>query len=219
MHKRQWLGLTVSLGLMVPVPGAGIQVDEWIAHFQIDKGDLLSTGRNPYFILEPGYYLVLKGGNARLTITVLSETRTVDGLETRVVEERETRGGQLIEVSRNYFALHEATDDVYSFGEDVDMYRGGWVINHGGAWLSGTDGARFGLMMPGEVAVDAKYYQEIAPEVGMDRAKIVGTSETVSAPAGCSRTISRWRRPLRWSRSSRSSSITPPASAWCRMDR
>src|SRR5215471_8192131 len=53
---------------------------------------LASTGRNPYFILEPGYQYVYQGkerGNkVDLTVTVLNETKPVAGIETRVIEER-----------------------------------------------------------------------------------------------------------------------------------
>ncbi|MEJ7638178.1 MAG: PepSY-like domain-containing protein, partial [Singulisphaera sp.] len=56
--------------------------DEWTADFASEKADLVSTGRNPYFVLEPGYQLVFEGGKDRLTITVLDETKTIDGVET-----------------------------------------------------------------------------------------------------------------------------------------
>lgn len=55
----------------------------------------------PYFILEPGYSLILDGGGEPLVITVLKETAMVDGIETRLVEERETKGGRLGEIPRN----------------------------------------------------------------------------------------------------------------------
>src|SRR3989442_11306424 len=119
-----------------------------------------------------------------LIITVLNETKQVDGVETRVVEERETKDGQLIEVARNYFAISKGTNDVFYFGEDVDMYRNGQVVSHDGSWLSGVNGAKFGIIMPGRPLLKARYYQEVAPNVAMDRATIVSTSETVQTPAG-----------------------------------
>lgn len=183
MRKCRRHELIGTIALVTILLGAGVQ-DEWVAHFHVEDEDLVTVGRNLYFILEPGHYLVLEGGAARLTITVLDETRIVDGAETRVVEERETWRGRLVEVSRNFFAINERTGDVYYFGEDVDMYRDGRVASHRGAWRSGVDEARFGLMMRGGVALHAKYYQEIAPGVAMDRAEIVGTDETVSTAAG-----------------------------------
>jgi hypothetical protein len=156
----------------------------WTREFAVERGELSATGRNSYFILEPGQQSVYEGGGERLVITVLDETKTVDGVETRVVEERETKNGKLVEVSRNYFAISKRTNSVYYFGEDVDIYNDGKVVNHSGAWLAGVKDARFGLMMPGQAMLKAKYYQEIAPGVAMDRAEIVSLSATVNTPAG-----------------------------------
>lgn len=156
----------------------------WISDFQIDKNDLTSTGRNPYFILEPGYSLHLEQGTERLAITVLDETRMVDGVETRIVEERETKNGQLVEISRNFFAISRRTQAVYYFGEEVDIYKAGKIVSHEGAWQAGINGARFGLMMPGEPVRGFKFYQEVAPGVAMDRAEIVSLNEALKTPAG-----------------------------------
>lgn len=156
----------------------------WTDRFDVDRHDLRSTGRNPYFILEPGYVLTLDHGRERLVITVLPDTRVIDGVETRVVEERETNGAAVVEVSKNYFAINSRTSDVFYFGEDVDIYKNGKVTGHEGAWLSGVGGARFGLMMPGAPAAGARYYQEIAPRVAMDRAQILTLGDTLVTPAG-----------------------------------
>ena len=56
----------------------------WTTAFVLDPGELVTTGRNPYFILEPGYVLTLEDGKTRLVITVLDETRRIDNVETRV---------------------------------------------------------------------------------------------------------------------------------------
>ena len=146
----------------------------WSHDFSSEKADLISTGRNPYFVLEAGHVLVLEDNDGlRLTITVLDETKKVDGVECRVVEEREVKGGKEIEVSHNYFAISKRTNSVYYFGEDA-----------GGAWMSGEKGAKFGLMMPGLPLLKARHYQEIAPGDAMDRAEIVSVDETVKTPAG-----------------------------------
>lgn len=156
--------------------------------FSIDKSDLSSRGSNRFFVLEPGFQLLLEGkahGKAALlTITVLKETRLVDGVETRVVEEKETIGGQIVEISRNFFAISRKTSDVFYFGEEVDIYKNGQVVKHEGAWLSGVNGARFGLAMPGTPLLGARYHQEIAPGVAMDRAEVVSLTETFETPAG-----------------------------------
>jgi hypothetical protein len=86
-------------------------------------------------------------------------------------------------VSRNYFAIDKKTKDIYYFGEEVDIYRNGKVVEHEGAWLSGVDGAKFGLMMPGEPKVGDRFYQEMAPRIAMDRAEIVSLEEPMKTPA------------------------------------
>jgi hypothetical protein len=184
MHRFPLAPLVIAGGILVLMLGAPLRAETWTTEFPIDKQDLASTGRNPYFILEPGHYLVLRGGDVELTITVLTETKMVDGVQTRVVEERETKAGKLSEISRNYFAISKRTNDVYYFGEDVDIYEGGKVVSHSGAWLSGVNGARFGLYIPGQPSVNARYYQEVAPGVAMDRVEIISLTETVRTPAG-----------------------------------
>ncbi len=156
----------------------------WADRFDVDKKSFVSVGANDFFRLEPGFYLVLEKGKERLVITVLDETRVVDGVETRVVEERESKGGELVEVSRNFFAFNTADRGVYYFGEEVDIYKNGQVVRHEGAWESGQNGARFGLMVPGRPEVGARFYQEIAPGVAMDRARIVSLDASIRTPAG-----------------------------------
>src|SRR5215468_5998152 len=120
---------------------------QWTMDFDVDDSDLASVGVNPYFSLEPGYALNLSAGAQELTITVLNETRKFGNVETRIVEERETKAGKPVEVSRNFYAISKRTNAVFYFGEDVDTYRDGKVSGHEDAWLSGMNGARFGLMM------------------------------------------------------------------------
>lgn len=167
-------------------PGGQAAKADWTTLFP--REPFVTRGANPYFILEPGYTLVLEGRdgrkNAHLTITVLDETVVVDGVETRVVEERELLDGVLYEVSRNFFVLGRTTNSVYYFGEDVDFYQNGQVVDHRGSWRSGIGGARFGVIMPGIFLLGAKYYQEIAPEIALDRAEHVSMTEVVETPAG-----------------------------------
>ena len=141
-------------------------------------------GLNSFFVLEPGYQLVLenkKGG--RLVISVMNETRKIGNVETRMVEENESESGKTIEISRNFFAFCSETGGVYYFGEEVVIYKNGKIAKHEGAWLAeGKNKA--GLAMPGLTLLGARYYQELAPGIAMDRAEIVSLTETRQTPAG-----------------------------------
>ncbi len=156
--------------------------------FAVEKGDLSSTGKSDYFVLEPGFVATYEGSEEGkkivLTITVTDQTKLVDGVETRVVEEKESADGKVIEISQNYFAISKSTGDAYYFGEDSVTYKDGKEVNREGSWLAGVAGARFGLAMPGKPKVGDAYYQEVAPKVAMDRAEIVSVSETLKTPAG-----------------------------------
>ena len=70
------------------------------------RGGFTLVSTNPYFPLDVGRQLILTGeedGEAVvLQVTVLDRTRTIAGVTTRVVEEREFHDGELAEVSWNY---------------------------------------------------------------------------------------------------------------------
>ena len=116
---------------------------------------------------------------------MLEATKEINGIVTRVVEEREERYGTVYDISRNFVALDAATGDVLYFGETVDAYQHGRVVSHPGAWQAYTNGARPGLLIPGAPPrVGMKYYQELEPEVAMDRARVLQVGAVVHTPAG-----------------------------------
>ena len=152
-----------------------------------DSCSFLPNGRNPFFILEPGYQLVLEGieegDTMKLTITVLDEIKRVGNVDTRIVEEKEIVNGEIVEISKNFFAFCRENGSIYYFGEEVDNYKNDKVENHDGSWIAGGKN-KAGLLMPGFILLGARYYQEIAPGVAMDRAEIISINETVQTPAG-----------------------------------
>jgi hypothetical protein len=178
------IGVAGLLGCAAePVRSAGKPEDDagYRRSFDVDAKQLGTVGDNPYFPLTPGLRIHLVGKDEAVVVSVLAETKRVDGVETRVVEERETEDGELVEISRNYFAIDRATGDVYYFGEDVDDYANGKVVGHGGAWLSGVNGAKFGLIMPGKPSVGDKFYLEMAPGA-VERVEIVDQGATLETP-------------------------------------
>jgi hypothetical protein len=171
--------------------------DEFTQSFNLDQCHWDTTGGNLFFSLQPGFRTVHEGEEdgepSRLETTVLGQTRRVDGVRTRVIEERQFISGELAEVSRNFYSLCRQNGSVFYFGEEVDFYENGQITGHEGAWLAGVDGAQAGLYMPGLPLLGARYYQEIADDVALDRAEIVSLDEQIQTPAGtfdgCMRTI------------------------------
>lgn len=165
-------------------PSSFAQTKTFTDKFDTDSCVFASTGRNRYFKLEPGFQLILQDSNGgRLVITVLNETKRINNVETRVVEENESENGKTVEISRNFFAVCKNTNSIFYFGEDVDIYSNGTITGHEGSWIAEGKN-RAGIAMPGIALVGSRYFQEIAPGVAMDRAEIVSIDETIKTPAG-----------------------------------
>jgi hypothetical protein len=139
-------------------------------------GAFTITSTNPFFPMDVGLQSILTGESdgepAVLQITVLNQTRVISGVTTRIIEEREDHGGELAEVSWNYFAQAPSGDICY-FGEDVDIYEEGG-ISHEGTWCADDPGNQAGIFMPADPRPGTRFEIEVAPGVAEDEGKIVG---------------------------------------------
>jgi hypothetical protein len=186
------LAVFTLLALLLPAATSRAHDPEYTSEFDREGCTFTTTGSNPYFPLWPGYALLLEGeeegdeGPVEISalLTVLPQTELVDGVLTRVFEERESEDGELVEVSRNFMAHCRETGDVWYFGEDVDDYEDGEIVGHEGAWRAGIDGAQAGIIMLGNPVVGARYHQELAPGVAEDRGEVVGLGGEATVPAG-----------------------------------
>jgi len=196
-------GLLIVMLLPLTTAIAQEEEPEFTDEFPLEDCSFKPWGGNPYFILKPGRQLYLSNLRCvdagecdeleEVWITVKKDLRKirlpldhkVRHVWTRVVEERETADSELKDVSRNFFADCRPTHDVYYFGEDVDIYENGVIVDHSGAWLTGKHGAMPGIIMPESAfIVGSRYFQEVAPGVALDRAEHAATGEEVEVPAG-----------------------------------
>ena len=145
-----------------------------------------SSGGNWFLPLIPGLFQVLESGNhrVRVEVTVTNRTRIVDGVETRIVTEREKKDGVLTEISDNYEAISTKTGAIYYFGEYATQYQDGQAVGHHGSWLAGVNGAKFGMLMPGVPLLGGKFLQENARPIALDRSEIIEEGVTIDTPAG-----------------------------------
>jgi hypothetical protein len=63
----------------------------------------------------------------------------------------------------------------------VDDYEDGKVVSHDGGWLSGVNGAKFGMLLPGKPTVGDKYYLEDAPGA-VERVEVVELDAKLKTP-------------------------------------
>lgn len=200
--RRKTLFLGVAAAIVAMAAFMTVQADNlkdvgFTDEFPLDACTSLATStvegaQNRYFPLEIGRVWELSNADCvaagecdeleEVRVSVLADTEIVDGKLIRVVEEREWVDGELEEVSRNFFAECVGTEDVYYFGEDVVDGDGNPL---GGAWRAGIDGASPGIIFPGGAfLLGARYFQEVAPGVALDRAEHVEMGLELVLPAG-----------------------------------
>jgi hypothetical protein len=183
------VGILLVLATWLSVQNTSAQqARTWTDSFLEDSSALSTRGANPYFTLQPGYRVTLRGTeNAKtveLQITVLTETKYVGLIDTRVVEERTFVDSELVKVSRKFFAISRRTNGVYYFGADVDVLTANEITGHVGSWQSGQNGARYGLLIAGSPLLGSRYCQELAPGVAMDRSEVISLTEQITTGAG-----------------------------------
>ena len=187
-HSRLLLVGIVAVGLTVAcyVASEGrapVEADEampqWTAISQMDTANLTTVGKNAYFNLEPGYRLHYADGSLTRTMTVRRKTKMVDGVETRVIEEKEEKDGQPTKVVWKYYAIDKTTTALYCFGVHVQSYQNGQLVSHRG-WQSGDHGAMFTLAMFAAPKAGDTVVRAHAKRVY----KVIDTKVKVVTPAG-----------------------------------
>lgn len=147
-----------------------------------NNGPFSLTINNPYMPFTVGTVRTLANDIESVRITVLNQTKVVDGVTTRVVEEYEQANGQLVEISKNYFA--QAPDGaVCYFGEDVDIYQNGQVVSHDGTWLAGGQN-KAGIIMPANPTQGMTFQIESAPGIAQETGTVAAVGTTVVTPSG-----------------------------------
>ena len=90
---------------------------------------------------------------------------------------------ELVEVALDYYAVAPDGTVCY-FGEDVDNYEDGMVVDNEGSWRAGENGNKPGIIMPGNPQVGQVYMQEFAPGIAEDQAENVALGEELDVPYG-----------------------------------
>jgi hypothetical protein len=114
---------------------------------------------------------------------VLDKAGRVSGVPVTVVDVREFEDGELVEHTRDYYAMDQNGGVMY-MGEAVEDIEDGKVVGHEGQWLAGQGGAKPGIFMPADPKVGDRFEQERAPGVAEDRSEVVAVGLNVTTPAG-----------------------------------
>lgn len=153
---------------------------------------------NPYFPLVAGTTWTYSAESAdrveRTVVEVLAETRTVAGVECRVVRDRVYLNDILIEDTYDWYAQDD-DGNVWYMGEEVDNYdyddTGALIdVTHEGAWEAGADpretgsSAHPGFQMVAAPASGDVYHQEYYAGEAEDMGEVVAVEVPVTLANG-----------------------------------
>jgi len=170
-------------GCDLPVFGPGADY-----HPRIRPSDFGPSVTNPLFPLTPGRTLVYTGTKdhkkARDTFRTTSRTTVIDGVTTRVVEDRLFLNNVLEERTSDYYA-QDRCGNVWYFGEDTaTLDRKGNVIDTEGSFRAGVDGAQPGVFMQADPEVGRQFRQEWYEGHAEDMFRVLSLSTPVTVPYG-----------------------------------
>jgi hypothetical protein len=143
---------------------------------------------NTYFPLVPGTTFIYQGKDANKStyeeFVVTNQTKTIQGVETRVVHDTNWTNGKITEDTFDWYAQDDA-GNVWYFGEDSSQIKNGKVIGHAGSWEAGVNGASAGIIMEAKPKVGDTYQQEFAQGVAEDTATVLSLNESICVAYGC----------------------------------
>ena len=125
----------------------------------------------------------------RFEFTTLGTGPTILGVQTTTRRDRAFKDGVLVEDTFDFYA-QDTTGNVWYFGEDVTNYRydeAGNLIDTDSesAWRAGVNGALPGFIMPADLTLGFKYFQESAPiDEALDQATTIAIGQFVSIAFG-----------------------------------
>ena len=154
----------------------------------LDPSDFTSDVDNHFWPMEPGTTWIYRGQDAegderRVVVSVPGETKTVLGIQTRVVHQVVTEGGEEVEDTYDWYA-QDAEGNVWHLGTDTKDLQEGKVVSTDGSWEAGIDGAQPGIAVPAEPKVGLTYRREYAAREAEDAATVLSLDERVETPIG-----------------------------------
>ena len=153
----------------------------------IDPANFVATIDNPYYPLPPGTTFVYEGQTAdgleHNEVSVTRNTRTILGVSCVEVLDTVELNGELTEQTLDWFA-QDKDGNVWYFGENSEELAGGLIVDLGGSFAGGVDGALPGVIMKAHPAVGDFYRQEFDLGNAEDLAEVISLDEAVTVPAG-----------------------------------
>lgn len=181
------VAILVTFSALVLVSFVGLPVlAQTIAFDKSNFHDPLKID-NKYFPLKTGTIMIYNGtdedGKSTSDIfTVTNDTKQIQGITTRVVNDSAFVEGDLVEPTADWYAQDDSGNVWYmgEFTTDLTNKKN----PHEGSWEAGVKGARAGIIMLAEPKVGDTYEQEFAKGEAEDKGTVLSLNENVSVPYG-----------------------------------
>jgi hypothetical protein len=153
----------------------------------LDPADFVTGIDHPYWPMAPGSKWVYretdgKGGVQKVVVTVTDETKTILGIQSTVLHDVVSEGGEVIEDTYDWYA-QDRWGTIWYLGEDTTEYEDG-KTSTAGSWEAGVDGAQAGVILPGEPEAGLAYRQEYYAGEAEDAGEILSLDELAEVPFG-----------------------------------
>ncbi len=176
--------LILAIAFMITLSTKAILKHDQVAKYdpQINPSDFSTNITNPLFTLPIGRKLTYEeqttGGSEKNVIEIANEKRIIMGVETIVYRDKVWKNNQLIEDTKDYLA-QDKDGNVWYFGEEVNNYESGKLVDHKGSWIAGNKGALPGIWIKSQHFVGDSYRQEYYQGEAEDMTNVVAVNKTV----------------------------------------
>ena len=155
----------------------------------LDPSEFTTEIDNPYLPFAVGsrrVYSETADGepDQKVVVEVTGKTKMIaNGVEALVVRDTVTEGGDLVELTDDWYA-QDSEGNVWYLGEDTAEYEDGKRVCRCGSFEAGVDGAEAGIVMPADPQVGMEYRQEYYEGEAEDRAEVLSLEEKAEVPTG-----------------------------------
>lgn len=149
---------------------------------------------NRWFPLVPGTQMIFTGTSSqdgtptkhREEFTVTGLTKMVDGVDTRVITDRDFNDGSLDEQELTFFA-QDNSGNVWNLGEYPEDYEDNKLTGAPDTWIAGAAGAEGGVQLPATSRVGAPAYRQgFSPGIKfLDCGKALETGQNTCVGSSC----------------------------------
>jgi len=165
----------------------GSDLPQGSEHVSIDPSEFTTDIDNAYWPMAPGSRWVYSeeedGASQRVVVTVTNDTKTIAGIEARVVHDVVSDHGVTVEDTHDWYS-QDSAGNIWYFGEDTTEYEHGKPASHEGSFEAGVDGAEPGIALPAEPAAGMAYREEYKPGEAEDQAGVLSTDAQAEVPFG-----------------------------------